>query len=197
MKFLVSLVHLIFLAIFISCNSPIDYMNKTFKKVNENFDKANEVTIKSIEKEYDYIISQKENHPDLALLADTLYIASMRAYEYVTSLQKVLQKADSTGNSLSPANNMVGKTPYGDTLSYVLLQVYKSVIACPVRNEKKFTIALLLKDIKSFGTDPDRKKTYFRFTTTTVAINFLGLLKSNVLTGTHWVMTDVADMTEK
>lgn len=197
MKFPASLVPLIFLTFFISCKSPADRLNKHFKKVNESIDKSHDEIIKSMGKKYDYILSQQESHPRLVPLADTLYNASLNAVEYITSVQKMLNDADSSGTSLSTANNLLGKGPHGDTLTHVLFQVYKSITACPASNGNKFIIALLMRDIKTFGTEPGRKKTYFRFTPTMTALTSLGSFKTSILTGASLVMNDMAFIAAK
>jgi hypothetical protein len=198
MKVLSRVVPFIFLAVCISCKSPSDKILEEFKKVNESLDKSNDVLKKnSYEFKYRLIQLEGAKHPELVKHAGNLFSAADTAIHYLEKLQETLNLADSSGTELDVADNLIVRSPKGDTLGILLQQVSKTALACPIGANSKSELSRILSDNEVPFTKPDWKKDYFELTPTVAAITILAKFRNDVLNATILVMDDMAGQIKK
>jgi hypothetical protein len=149
------------------------------------------IMLEAIENSRSSINAKAHIFPELSRKADTLYNAFDNVRWYIEVIETTLRENDPKLSSKGIANELLVKGPYGDTLTNVMLNLYKSVIACPVSTITKHTIPQLMKDIRLLAIDPDRKKYYFESAKTSAAINSLEGIKLMAIFGTSFVMSDL------
>ena len=161
----------------IGCKSQSEKILDKFKEINENLERTN--------KTVDSILLGSDSRTDSTALdlksvgfdpsvADSLGNLFIQTRAYLIRLKEELKKADSKGENLDASQNLLIKTPKGDSLYNYMLQVYNTGTKYGDSASR-----ILLTDLKKYGKDKWLAR-YFNMLPTVAAITILSKFQNDL-----------------
>lgn len=150
-----------------SCKSPSEKAVEDFKKVNESLQQ----TQKAIDS-----TGQKFKFTGVdAAIADSLKHLFAKAYSFMDRLKYQLDSMDHTGDDPDAAENLIIKTPAGDSLYYYVMGIGNTAIQYGDSSLRKFYIGLKTNGKRSWLTK------YFKDIPTIAARTILSKFQHDIM----------------
>ncbi len=194
-SFVMKFIRLIFtfpLSLFLThCQSPTDQINEAFKTVDKSLEKSNSVLNNSIEGLYSTINSNRQKNQQLALKADSIYLATSEANNFIDSLKLTMRFQDTSGTNLDLATKLFVFTSTGDDLAKVLLKVYANTNSYKISSSKRQELDSMLQSFREIQSDKQWTKKYFEATPIVAAITILSKFQNDCTNAATFTLDDI------
>jgi hypothetical protein len=185
------LIFFLLLIFLTNCKSSTEQIKDAFKKVDKSLENSNNILSNSIEGLYAAIDTNRKQHEQLALKADSIYFAAAKAKVLIESLKQAMQNEDTSGTRLNIATKLLASGNVEHDLTQALLHVYVTANSYHIDNTKKQNLDSVLLSIKEIQGDRDWTKKYFENTATVAAITMFSKFQNDCTNAAVIVLDDI------
>ncbi|RYZ23787.1 MAG: hypothetical protein EOO10_20825 [Chitinophagaceae bacterium] len=179
------------------CKSPSDQIKDAFNTVDKSLGKSNDVLSSSIDSMYSAINNNRSQNEQLAMKADSIYLDTKKANEYMDSLKETMRLQDSTGNRLDVATKLLVGTNNQHELKKYLAQVYSAANRYKSDNTNMLKLDSALLPLKEVQTDREWAKKYFESTPTVAATTMLSKFQNDCTNVAAIILGDIKQRVEQ
>ena len=184
---------ILFLCFLANCKSPSDQVKDAFHTVDKSLEESNAKLDNSVEKLYATISSKRQNNPQLALTADTIYFVTNGANNLIDSLKLVMEAADTSGTDITLAAKLLIQTKTGRDLGEAFNKVYYYASSYVIDIPEKQKLDSVLHSFKQIQDDVTWTSKYFENTPTIAAATILTKFKNDCTNAGIIVLSDIEE----
>jgi len=186
-----SLLPVLFCFLFTNCKFIDNQIKGSFETVKKSLEKSSDFINNSIEKMYEKINTNRNKHPELAVKADSIFLAYKNVADLTDSLKNVLETNDSTGtNTVIPAKIINDKNT-SDELKKSLFTVMYATESYTISKDRKMSLDSSLLNIRQIQEDNTVLKKYFTKTPTVGAVTILTMFKNECTNASEIVLGEI------
>lgn len=175
------------------CKSPSDHIKDAFKTIDRSLEKSNNFLGNTIEQLYSAIDANRPKNEQLAAKADTIFFAASTANNLLDGLKKKLRLQDPSGTNDTIAMKLFEDANTRDSLTQVLLNVYRSTKSYRLSKTKRPALDSTLQQIAEMQNDPGWTNKYFKATQTVVATTRLSKFQMDCRNAAAITLSDIKE----
>lgn len=175
------------------CKSPSDHIKDAFKTIDRSLEKSNNFLGNTIEQLYSAIDANRPKNEQLAAKADTIFFAASTANNLLDGLKKKLRLQDPSGTNDTIAMKLFEDANKRDSLTQVLLNVYRSTKSYRLSKTKRPALDSTLQQIAEMQNDPGWTNKYFKATPAVAAIITLSKLQMDCRNAAAITLSDIKE----
>ena len=179
------------------CPSPSKEIKRSFEKVNKSLENSNKTFDTSTEKLYDEIKMHRQKNAGLVQKADSVYAAGYENFKNIDALKESLKASDSIGIDLNAAENLLCKSPAGDSLYIKRKKMFQSSINALTDSVNTQQVTSMFADIVTAENAQAWKDAYFKSTPTVGALTVLSKFQNDCVNSMAISLKEIKDQLSK
>ncbi len=183
------------LLLFAACKSPSERLMDNFKKADDSLKGANAVVLgrDSLTILNLAILARQQQNPRLAVTADSLYLLTITAIDFIDSIKNTLTAKDTSGENTGLAIKLMEYKNTGILLYEYISGVYHYSVKSIITTSKGRQVDSSFADIASIPSASIFIQKYFKGTPTTGAITILTKFKVDCTRAAAITLNDIKD----
>jgi len=180
----------------VACKSRNEAITDEFKKVDSSLQSI-KMPVDSIRMLHMQILAKQQANPHLAVMADSMFVITSYAIDYMDSLKQVLVKMDSTGETPLATNKVFANDRTGKLLYSYLIQVHYYAGKVIIDKGKLLQVNNIFAEVTGIPDDRTFVKQYFANTPGFAARTILIKLHNDCYNACVMTLADVAEIMSK